>query len=215
MLPSAPSTWGRRSINWFSSGMTRLTATPARARRLALPLSVSLNRATSRWAGSIYWLLFLTARLCASATACWKRVVSLSNLMSWVPHGQWEFVNAINVRTLTPISSHPRCNLPESRANRRLLTQSRNLLSCCQPKTVQGSAKMRGVIRKWGNSAAIRLPSSMLKSLRVGIDDLMEMRVERNCLILQPVRSQEYTLTQLVGAIKPANTHAEIDFGSM
>src|SRR5690606_18723852 len=117
MLPSAPSTWGRRSINWFSSGMTRLTATPARARRLALPLSVSLNRATSRWAGSIYWLLFLTARLCASATACWKRVVSLSNLMSWVPHGQWEFVNAINVRTLTPISSHPRCNLPESRAD--------------------------------------------------------------------------------------------------
>lgn len=74
---------------------------------------------------------------------------------------------------------------------------------------------MRGVIRKWGNSAAIRLPSSMLKSLRVGIDDLMEIRVERNCLILQPVRSQEYTLTQLVGAIKPANTHAEIDFGSM
>ena len=74
---------------------------------------------------------------------------------------------------------------------------------------------MRGVIRKWGNSAAIRLPSSMLKSLRVGIDDLMEMRIEHNCLVLQPVRSQEYTLAQLVGAIKPANTHAEIDFGSM
>lgn len=74
---------------------------------------------------------------------------------------------------------------------------------------------MRGVIRKWGNSAAIRLPSSMLKSLRVGIDDLMEMRVERNCLVLQPVRTQEYTLTQLVGAIKSANTHEEIDFGSM
>jgi len=74
---------------------------------------------------------------------------------------------------------------------------------------------MRGVIRKWGNSAAIRLPSSMLKSLRVGIDDLMEMRVERNCLILQPVRKEEYTLNQLVGAIKPANTHEEIDFGSI
>jgi len=55
----------------------------------------------------------------------------------------------------------------------------------------------------------------MLKSLRVGIDDLMEMRIERNCLILQPVRSEAYTLSQLVGAIKPANTHEEIDFGSM
>ena len=74
---------------------------------------------------------------------------------------------------------------------------------------------MRGVIRKWGNRAAIRLPSSMLKSLRVGIDDLMEMRIERNCLILQPVRSEAYTISQLVGAIKPANTHEEIDFGSM
>jgi len=74
---------------------------------------------------------------------------------------------------------------------------------------------MRGVIRKWGNSAAVRLPSSMLKSLRVGIDDLMEMRVERGCLILQPVRAQEYTLTQLVGGIKRSNTHPEVDFGSM
>ncbi|MFA7669185.1 MAG: AbrB/MazE/SpoVT family DNA-binding domain-containing protein [Burkholderiaceae bacterium] len=74
---------------------------------------------------------------------------------------------------------------------------------------------MRGVIRKWGNSAAIRLPSSMLKTLRVGVDDLMEMRVERGNLILQPVRAQEYTLMQLVGGIKPANTHAEVDFGSM
>jgi antitoxin MazE len=74
---------------------------------------------------------------------------------------------------------------------------------------------MRGVIRKWGNSAAIRLPSSMLKSLRVGIDDLMEMRVERGNLILQPVRAQQYTLTQLVGGIKPTNSHDEVDFGSI
>lgn len=74
---------------------------------------------------------------------------------------------------------------------------------------------MRGVIRKWGNSAAIRLPSSMLKSLRVGVDDLMEMRVERGNLVLQPVRTQEYTLTQLVGGIKPSNSHAEVDFGSI
>lgn len=74
---------------------------------------------------------------------------------------------------------------------------------------------MRGVIRKWGNSAAIRLPSPMLKSLRVGVDDLMEMRVERGNLVLQPVRTQEYTLTQLVGGIKPANSHAEVDFGSI
>ncbi|HLV27483.1 MAG TPA: AbrB/MazE/SpoVT family DNA-binding domain-containing protein [Burkholderiaceae bacterium] len=74
---------------------------------------------------------------------------------------------------------------------------------------------MRGVIKKWGNSAAVRLPSSMLKSLRVGIDDLLEMKVERGCLVMRPVRAQEYTLNQLVGGIKASNTHAEVDFGSM
>jgi len=73
---------------------------------------------------------------------------------------------------------------------------------------------MRVVIKKWGNSAAVRLPSSMLKSLKVGIDDLMEVRIEENRLVLEPVR-QQYTLSQLVGGIKQSNTHPEIDFGSL
>ena len=73
---------------------------------------------------------------------------------------------------------------------------------------------MRVVIKKWGNSAAVRLPSSMLKSLKVGIDDLLEVRIEENRLILEPVR-QQYTLAQLLGGIKQSNTHPEIDFGSM
>jgi Growth regulator len=74
---------------------------------------------------------------------------------------------------------------------------------------------MRVVIKKWGNSAAVRLPSSMLKSLRVGLDDLMEVRVEKGCLILQPVRDEQYTLAQLVGGIKPGNVHEEVDYGSL
>ncbi len=74
---------------------------------------------------------------------------------------------------------------------------------------------MRVVIRKWGNSAAVRLPSSMLKSLKVGTDDLMEIRLEGETLVLEPVRSQQYTLNQLIGSIKPANTHPEVDFGSV
>lgn len=74
---------------------------------------------------------------------------------------------------------------------------------------------MRVVIRKWGNSAAVRLPSSMLKSLKVGTDDLMEIRLEGESLVLEPVRSQQYTLNQLIGGIKPANTHPEVDFGSV
>lgn len=74
---------------------------------------------------------------------------------------------------------------------------------------------MRVVIKKWGNSAAVRLPASMLKSLKVGIDDLMEIRVDKGTLILQPVREEQYTLAQLLGGIKPENLHEEVDYGSL
>jgi len=73
---------------------------------------------------------------------------------------------------------------------------------------------MRGVIKKWGNSAAIRLPSSMMKSLRLGLEDLVDMRIERGSLVIQPLRSEEYVLTQLLSGIKPKNLHPEVDFGA-
>lgn len=73
---------------------------------------------------------------------------------------------------------------------------------------------MRGVIKKWGNSAAIRLPSSMLKSLKLSADDIVELRLERGTIVIQPVRSEEYLLGQLLNGIKPKNIHPEIDFGA-
>ncbi|AEC19976.1 transcriptional regulator/antitoxin, MazE [Pusillimonas sp. T7-7] len=73
---------------------------------------------------------------------------------------------------------------------------------------------MRGVIKKWGNSAAIRLPSSMLKSLKLSADDIVELRLERGTIVIQPVRSEEYLLGQLLSGIKPKNIHPEIDFGA-
>lgn len=72
---------------------------------------------------------------------------------------------------------------------------------------------MRGVIKKWGNSAAVRLPSSMMKTLKVGLEDVVDIRVERGCIVIEPVRSQEYLLSQLLSGIRAKNIHAEIDFG--
>jgi antitoxin MazE len=73
---------------------------------------------------------------------------------------------------------------------------------------------MRGVVKKWGNSAAVRLPASMMKSLKLGPDSLVDIRLERGGIVIEPVRSEEYLLGQLLGAIKPNNTHPEIDFGA-
>jgi antitoxin MazE len=73
---------------------------------------------------------------------------------------------------------------------------------------------MRGIIKKWGNSAAVRLPASMLKTLNVGVNDIIDLRLERGCIVIEPVRAPEYLLAQLLGGIKQQNVHAEIDFGS-
>lgn len=73
---------------------------------------------------------------------------------------------------------------------------------------------MRGAIKKWGNSAAIRLPSPLLKSLRLNIEDRIDMRVENGCIVLQPVASDKYSLGELLNQITTENLHPEIDFGT-
>ncbi|HLR77887.1 MAG TPA: AbrB/MazE/SpoVT family DNA-binding domain-containing protein [Burkholderiaceae bacterium] len=73
---------------------------------------------------------------------------------------------------------------------------------------------MRGVIKKWGNSAAVRLPAPALKSLRLNVEDNVEIRLENGCIILQPIQSCDYSLGELLSRITPDNLHPEIDFGT-
>jgi len=73
---------------------------------------------------------------------------------------------------------------------------------------------MRGVIKKWGNSAAVRLPSSMMKTLKLDLEDVIDINVEHGAIVIAPVRTEEYILSQLLGAIKPKNLHPEVDFGA-
>lgn len=73
---------------------------------------------------------------------------------------------------------------------------------------------MRGVIKKWGNSAAIRLPAPMLKSLRMNIEDRVDMRLENGCIVLEPVLTDDYSLGVLLDQVTPDNIHPEIDFGT-
>ncbi|GAB2910440.1 AbrB/MazE/SpoVT family DNA-binding domain-containing protein [Paralcaligenes sp. KSB-10] len=73
---------------------------------------------------------------------------------------------------------------------------------------------MRGVIKKWGNSAAVRLPSSMMKTLKLDLEDVINISVEHGNIVIEPIRTEEYVLSQLLGGIKAKNIHAEIDFGA-
>ena len=79
--PPWPSTLGSRSMEAFSAACSLGTWTPARASSDVVPPSSCASSAASRCCGSMKPLSWPSARLWASANACWNLVVSLSKRM--------------------------------------------------------------------------------------------------------------------------------------
>jgi antitoxin MazE len=69
------------------------------------------------------------------------------------------------------------------------------------------------IIRKWGNSPALRLPTSLLKEAGYQLEQKVVLMVSRGRIIIQPSKKIEYDLDALVDAIHADNIHDEISFG--
>ena len=72
---------------------------------------------------------------------------------------------------------------------------------------------MESVIRKWGNSLALRLPASALKQADLSLDQKVNIVVSRGRIIIEASGKVEYDLGQLLDAMTTENSHAEADFG--
>lgn len=68
-------------------------------------------------------------------------------------------------------------------------------------------------VRKWGNSAAVRLPASALIAAGIAIDDAVEVREEAGRIVIERVRPIKLELATLIEGITPENRHDEIDWG--
>jgi antitoxin MazE len=73
---------------------------------------------------------------------------------------------------------------------------------------------MEGVIKKWGNSAAVRIPASVLEAARLELDQIVDVREERGRIVIEPKHRKEFALAELVGGITADNMHAAIDAGA-
>lgn len=74
---------------------------------------------------------------------------------------------------------------------------------------------MRVIVKKWGNSAAIRIPSGIMQAARLGLDEAVEMREQGGQIVIKPIRSnRKVLLADLLDGITPENLHGEADFGS-
>ena len=72
---------------------------------------------------------------------------------------------------------------------------------------------MEAVIRKWGNSPALRLPKSVLQEAGYRLEQTVEIVVSRGRIIIQPCQKVEYDLDSLVDGITTDNAHLEVSFG--
>lgn len=71
---------------------------------------------------------------------------------------------------------------------------------------------MKSNIKKWGNSLALRLPASVLGGTVFELDLEVDVRVEGNRLIIEPVR-EPMDLTTLLAKVTPLNRHDLVDWG--
>jgi antitoxin MazE len=72
---------------------------------------------------------------------------------------------------------------------------------------------MRATIRKWGNSAAVRVPATVMEEAKLEIDQPVELRVEGGRVVIEPVTPREFTLDELLAGVTRDNLHEEEGFG--
>ena len=72
---------------------------------------------------------------------------------------------------------------------------------------------MRVTIRKWGNSASVRIPAAIMQAAHLDLDATVEVREEDGRIVIDPIRETAINLDDLLDGITPENVHGETDFG--
>jgi antitoxin MazE len=72
---------------------------------------------------------------------------------------------------------------------------------------------MRAHVRKWGNSASIRIPASVMNGAALSLDQAVDIREEGGVIVIEPIRAPADELERLLDAMTPDTFHDDIDFG--
>lgn len=73
---------------------------------------------------------------------------------------------------------------------------------------------MKATVKKWGNSAAVRIPAAVMSAMHLDLDEVVDVREEAGRIVIEPVRQRAYDLKDLLKGITAKNLHKSVDFGS-
>ena len=68
-------------------------------------------------------------------------------------------------------------------------------------------------VKKWGNSASVRIPTTVMAATSLQLDQDVEIRAENGRIIIEPIRQPVYDLDALLAAMDPQTFPEEVDFG--
>ncbi len=77
----------------------------------------------------------------------------------------------------------------------------------------RGNDDMRTMVKKWGNSASVRIPAAVMQAAHLDLDEAVDVREESGRIVIEPAQRKEYDLAELVNQITVENLHDEADFG--
>ena len=72
---------------------------------------------------------------------------------------------------------------------------------------------MRVIVKKWGNSASVRIPVAVMQAANLNLDEMVDVREEAGRIVIEPVKIGEFDLARLLSGITKKNLHDEISFG--
>lgn len=72
---------------------------------------------------------------------------------------------------------------------------------------------MRVHVKRWGNSASVRIPSGVMRAAALRIDQAVDVREEGGRIVIEPLAAPAADLDALLAAMDPNTFHDEVDFG--
>ncbi|MGV3770498.1 MAG: AbrB/MazE/SpoVT family DNA-binding domain-containing protein [Sphingobium phenoxybenzoativorans] len=70
------------------------------------------------------------------------------------------------------------------------------------------------LVKKWGNSASVRIPASIMAAASLRVDQEVDVREEGGRIVIEPVVAPSYDLDTLLDAMRPDTFPDDADFGA-
>ena len=72
---------------------------------------------------------------------------------------------------------------------------------------------MKARIQKWGNSLALRIPKALAEEVHVRQNTQVEISLVDGKIVVEPVKTPDWTLEDLLEGITDENLHLEVESG--